>query len=67
MLDNVLCKHLITIGADKGYGTRGFVTACRDINVTPNVARRWLFIVELMMTSDNKDPLLQLSVSPVVN
>ncbi|WP_027820875.1 IS5 family transposase [Paraburkholderia bannensis] len=29
----------ITVGADKGYDTRGFVKACRDTNVTPHVAR----------------------------
>ena len=29
----------ITAGADKAYDTRGFVKACRDINVTPHVAQ----------------------------
>lgn len=29
----------ITVGADKAYDTRGFVTACRDNNVTPHVAQ----------------------------
>ena len=29
----------VTIGADKAYDTRGFVKACRDINVTPHVAQ----------------------------
>ena len=29
----------ITVGADKAYDTRGFVKACRDINVTPHVAQ----------------------------
>jgi len=29
----------ITVGADKGYDTRGFIKACRDANVTPHVAR----------------------------
>ena len=28
-----------TVGADKNYDTQGFVTACRDIKVTPHVAR----------------------------
>jgi transposase len=28
-----------TIGADKNYDTAGFVAACREINVTPHVAR----------------------------
>ena len=29
----------ITVGADKGYDTKGFVQACREINVTPHVAQ----------------------------
>ena len=29
----------ITVGADKAYDTRGFVRACRDIDVTPHVAQ----------------------------
>lgn len=29
----------ITVGADKAYDTRGFVQACRTINVTPHVAQ----------------------------
>jgi 3-oxoacyl-[acyl-carrier-protein] synthase III len=29
----------ITVGADKGYDTRGFVRACREANVAPHVAR----------------------------
>jgi transposase len=28
-----------TVGADKGYDTRGFVQACREIGVTPHVAQ----------------------------
>jgi len=28
-----------TIGADKNYDTEGFVSACRDLNVTPHVAQ----------------------------
>lgn len=28
-----------TVGADKNFDTRGFVAACREINVTPHVAR----------------------------
>ncbi|MFS1525847.1 IS5 family transposase [Microbulbifer sp. 2304DJ12-6] len=28
-----------TVGADKGYDTRGFVAACRGANVTPHVAQ----------------------------
>ena len=29
----------ITVGADKAYDTKGFVKACREINVTPHVAQ----------------------------
>jgi transposase len=29
----------VTVGADKGYDTKGFIKACRDINVTPHVAQ----------------------------
>ncbi len=28
-----------TVGADKNYDTEGFVSACRDLNVTPHVAQ----------------------------
>ncbi|MEO9163163.1 MAG: transposase, partial [Casimicrobiaceae bacterium] len=28
-----------TVGADKNYDTEGFVSACREINVTPHVAQ----------------------------
>ena len=29
----------VTVGADKAYDTKGFVQACRDIDVTPHVAQ----------------------------
>lgn len=29
----------VSVGADKGYDTKGFVKACRDMNVTPHVAQ----------------------------
>ncbi len=29
----------VTVGADKAYDTRGFVQACRQIDVTPHVAQ----------------------------
>ena len=32
-------RQHITVGADKAYDTRGFVQACRDIEVTPHVAQ----------------------------
>lgn len=28
-----------TLGADKGYDTKGFVSDCRELGVTPHVAR----------------------------
>lgn len=31
--------HRKTVGADKNYDTKGFVDACRDMNITPHVAR----------------------------
>jgi transposase len=29
----------ITLGGDKGYGTRGFVASCRTLKITPHVAQ----------------------------
>ena len=40
MIENVPGSGRITVGADKGYDTQDFVRACRDMNVTPHVARR---------------------------
>ena len=40
MLKGVPGSRRVTIGADKGYDTLGFVTSCRRMNVTPHVARR---------------------------
>ena len=33
----------LSVGADRGYDTRDFVTECRDLNITPHVAQkeRW--------------------------
>ena len=39
MLDCLPGEQRKTIGADKNYDTAGFVTGCREINVTPHVAR----------------------------
>ncbi|MFM9428839.1 transposase [Variovorax sp. GrIS 2.14] len=40
MLDEIKVRgQHITVGADKAYDTRGFVRACRDIDVTPHVAQ----------------------------
>ena len=46
MIEKVPGSRRITVGADKGYDTRGFVTACREMNVTPHVARRKWSIVD---------------------
>jgi len=50
MLDKVPGKHRITVGGDKGYDTRDFVTACRQLNVTPHVALRQHTMVDKRTT-----------------
>lgn len=50
MLRKVPGSQRITVGADKGYDTRDFVTACREMNVTPHVARRQWSIVDKRTT-----------------
>ena len=40
MLERVPGARRITVGADKNYDTYDFVEACREMNVTPHVARR---------------------------
>lgn len=32
-------KRRVTLGADKGYDTKDFVAACRQMNVTPHIAQ----------------------------
>jgi hypothetical protein len=39
MLERMDGRHRITLGADKAYGTPGFIAALRGIKVTPHVAR----------------------------
>lgn len=46
MIEKVPGARRITIGADKGYDTRDFVVSCREMNVTPHVARRKWSIVD---------------------
>ena len=46
MLEKVPGKHRITLGADKGYDTEEFITECREMNVTPHVARRKYSILD---------------------
>jgi transposase len=36
--ENLPGTRRITLGADKAYDTAGFVTTCRELNVTPHVA-----------------------------
>ena len=40
MLEGVHGSRRVTLGADKGYDTQDFITMCRQMNVTPHVARR---------------------------
>jgi transposase len=37
MLRKVSGKTRLTIGADAGYDTKGFVASCRELNITPHV------------------------------
>jgi transposase len=39
MLEQIPSTRRVTVGADKGYDTRDFVTECRHLNVTPHVAQ----------------------------
>jgi transposase len=50
MLENIPGSQRITVGADKGYDTQDFVTACREMNVTPHVTRRQWSIVDKRTT-----------------
>ena len=40
MLASAPGARRITVGADQGYDTRGFVRACRNLKVTPQVAQK---------------------------
>jgi hypothetical protein len=40
MLEGVRKSRRVTVGADKGYDTKDFVTRCRSMKITPHVARR---------------------------
>ena len=39
MLSALPGKQQVTLGADKGYDTKAFVAACREMGVTPHVAQ----------------------------
>jgi transposase len=40
MLERLPGRYRVTVGGDKNYDTTGFVAECRELNVTPHVARR---------------------------
>jgi IS5 family transposase len=46
MIGKVPGSRRITVRADKGYDTQDFVMACREMKVTPHVARRKWSIVD---------------------
>jgi len=50
MLERVPGKHRITVGGDKNYDTADFVEMCREMNVTPHVARRQWSNLDLRTT-----------------
>ena len=39
MLGDKPASKRVTLGGDRGYDTRGFVEATRELNVTPHVAQ----------------------------
>lgn len=39
MLEQIPGEHRVTVGADKAYDTRDFVSECRNMKVTPHVAQ----------------------------
>lgn len=40
MLERLPGQYRVTVGADKNYDTAAFVSTCREMNITPHVARR---------------------------
>jgi IS5 family transposase len=40
MLQAVPGSRRLTVGADKGYDTKDFVWECRDMDITPHIARK---------------------------
>jgi len=46
MLGKIPGKRRITVGGDKNYDTKDFVTDCRSMTITPHVARRETSIVD---------------------
>jgi transposase len=39
MLEQIPSTRRVTVGADKGYDTKDFISECRHLNVTPHVAQ----------------------------
>lgn len=39
MIEQIPAKQRVTVGADKGYDTKEFVTECRQMKATPHVAQ----------------------------
>src|SRR3982750_3138091 len=39
MIEQIPAEKRVTVGADKGYDTRGFVAECRQLNATPHVSQ----------------------------
>jgi hypothetical protein len=39
MLEQIPGGHRVTVGADKAYDTKDFVSECRNMKVTPHVAQ----------------------------
>ena len=39
MIEQIPAGKRVTVGADKGYDTRGFVAECRQLNATPHVSQ----------------------------
>jgi hypothetical protein len=45
MIEKIPGSRRITLGTDKNYDTREFITDCRDLNITPHVAcRKWTIL-----------------------
>ena len=40
MLIQISGSRRLTVGADRSYDSRGFVSECRDLNITPHVAQK---------------------------
>jgi transposase len=39
MLEQIPSTRRVTVGADKGYDTKDFISECRHLNVTPHIAQ----------------------------